>query len=196
MAMHSNTLAWRIPWTEEPGGLQSMGSQRARHDWATSLYGLSSSHVEIWELHNKEGGIPKNWCFWTVVLEKTLNSPLQIKIKSVSLKGNKMDAEAKASILWPTDMNSWLIGKDPKAGKDWREKEGIEDEMVRWHHQFIEHELGQTPGDGEGHGSLGCCSPWGRKESDTTWWLNSNNTKALFQELRIQAWAKQRSCPT
>ena len=85
--------------------------------------------------------------------------------------------ETGAPILWPLNVNSWLTGKDPDAGKDWRQKEKrvTEDEMVGWHHRLNGHELGQTPGDGEGQGSLVCFSPWGQGELDTTWWLNNNN---------------------
>ena len=138
----------------------------------------------MWELEHKEGWGPKNWCFWTVVLEKTLESPLDCKeIQPVHPKGNqswvfigRTDAEAEAPIFWPPDAKSWLIGKDPDAGKDWRQEEKgtIEDEVVGWHHRLKEHEFEQAPGDGEGQGSLVCCSPWDHKESDTTEWLNNN----------------------
>ena len=87
--------------------------------------------------------------------------------------------DAKAPILWPPDANSWLIGKHPDSGKDWRlqkEKRALEDEMVGWHHQFNGHELGQTPGDGEEQGSLECCSPWGLRKSDMTWRLNNSHS--------------------
>ena len=124
----------------------------------------------------------KYWCFWTVVLEKTLDNPLNCKeIKPVNPKGNhswifigSTDAEAEAPILWPPDIKSWLIGKDPDVRKDWRQEEkGItEDEMVGWHHQLDGHEFEQAPGIGDGQGRLACCSSWGRKESDTTEWLN------------------------
>ena len=137
----------------------------------------------MWELDHKEGRAPKNWCFRTVVLEKTLESPLESKeIKVVNLKGNQFwilfgrtDAEAEAPILWPPETNYWLIGKDPDDGKDWRqeEKKVTEDEMVGWHHHFTGCELGQRPGDGEGQRSLECCSAWGHKESDMTWQLNN-----------------------
>ena len=210
MAPHSSTLAWKVPWTEEPGRLQSMGSLKVRHNWATSLslftfmhwrrkwqptpvflpgesqgqgslvgcplwcctvgcdwsdlataaaaavtdsilksrekkikkqrhyfankspssqsYGFSSSHAWMWELDHKESWVPKNWCFWTVVWEKTLESPLDCKeIKPVNLKGNqswifigRTDAKTEAPILWPPDAKNWLIRKDPDAGKDWR----------------------------------------------------------------------------
>ena len=107
---------------------------------------FSSSHVWIWELDYKESWGPKNWCFWTVVLEKTLESPLDCKeIHPVNPKGNqswifigRADAEAGAPVLWPPDAKNWLIGKDPDAGKDWRQEEKgtTEDEMVGWCHRF------------------------------------------------------------
>ena len=120
---------------------------------------LSSSHVWMWEWDHKEGWVPKNWCFWTVVLELTLESPLDSKeIKPVNPKGNqpwtfigKTDAEDEAPILWRPDANSWLTGKDPDAGKDWWQegKRVTEDEMVGWHHWLDRHEFEQTPGDSE-----------------------------------------------
>ena len=146
---------------------------------------FSSSHVWMWELDYKESWAPKNWCVWTVVLERTLESPLDCKeIKSIKPKGNQpwiftgmTDAEAEAPILWPPDAKSQLIRKDPDAGKDWRQKEkGVtEDEIVGWYYWFNEHEFEQASGDGEGQGSLACCSPWGHKESDMTDRLNNNN---------------------
>ena len=132
----------------------------------------------MWELDYKESWALKNWCFWTVVLEKTLESPLNCQeIQPVHPKGNqswifigRTDAEAETPILWPPDAKSWLIGKNPDAGKHWRQEEKgmTEDEMVEWHHWLNEHELEQAPGVGDGWGSLACCSPWGRKESDMT----------------------------
>ena len=140
----------------------------------------------MWELDNKEGRAPNNWCLWTVVLEKTLESPLDSKeIKPVNFKVDqpwilfgRTDAEAKAPILWSPDANTWLIGKDPDARKDGRQKEkrATEDEMVGWCHWFNGHELRQTPGDDEGQGSLACCSPWGHKGLDTTYCLNNNDS--------------------
>ena len=122
--------------------------------------------------------MPKNWCFSTVVLEKTLESPLDCKeIKPVSPKGNqswifirRTDAEAEALILWPPDVKNWLIGKDPDAGKDWRqeEKRTTEDEMFGWHHLLNGHEFEQTLRDGWGQGGLACCSPPGHRESGMT----------------------------
>jgi len=133
---------------------------------------------------SKESWALKNWCFWTVVLENTLESPLDCKeIKPVNPKGNqswifiaRTDAEAEAPILWPPDAKSQLIGKDCDAGKDWRqeEKRVTEDEVVGWHQQLNAHEFEQTQGGGEGQGSLACCSPRGCKESDTTERLNDN----------------------
>ena len=139
----------------------------------------------MWELNRREGWVPKNWCFWTVVLEKTLESPLNCKkIKSVNPKGNqswifigRTDAEAEAPILWPPHTKSWLIRKDPDAGKNWgQEQKGmIEDEMVGWHHRLNGLGFEQIPRDSEGQGSLACCSPWGHKALDTTelTWIES-----------------------
>ena len=113
-------------------------------------YGFSSSHVWMWELDYKESLAPKNWCFWTVVLEKT-ESPLDCKeIQPVHPKGNqswifigRTDAEAETPLLWPPDVKNWVIGKDHDAGKDWRweEKGTTEDKMVGWHHWLNGHEL-------------------------------------------------------
>jgi len=109
---------------------------------SSQSYGFSSGHVWIWELDHKESWVPKNWCFWTVMLENTLESPLDCKeIQPVHPKGNqswifigRTDAKAETPVLWPPDMKNWLIGKDPDAGKDWRQEEKgmIEDEMLGW----------------------------------------------------------------
>ena len=130
------------------------------------------------ELDYKESWPPKKWCFWTVVLEKTLESPLDCKeIQPVNPKGNKSwifigrtDAEAEILILWPLDTNHGLIGKDPDSGKDWKQKEKgrTKDEMVGWHHWLNGHEFEQAKGAGDGQESLECCISWGHKESDTT----------------------------
>ena len=140
--------------------------------------GFSSSHVQMWELYHKEGWVPKNWCFQIVVLEKTLESPLDSKeIKSVNPKRNqpwifigRTDAEAEAPILWPPDVKSWLIGKEPDAGKDWRQKEkrAAEDEMVAWHHWLNGHEFKQTLKYNGKQRSLAWCSLWSHKELDPT----------------------------
>ena len=132
----------------------------------------------MWVLDHKESWAPKNWCFWTVVLAKTLESPLDCKeIQPVHPKGDQSwvftgrnDVEAETPILWPLDVKNWLIWKYPDAGKDWRQEEKgtTEDEMVGWHHQLNGHEFEQTLGDSEGQGRLVCCSSWHRKKSDTT----------------------------
>ena len=133
---------------------------------------FSSIHVWMWELDYKESWVQKNWCLWTVMLEKTLESPMEFKqIKLVNLNGNQpwvftanSEAEAENSIFWPPDAKSWLIGKDPDAGKDWRQKEegAAEDEMVRYLHQVNGQESDHTLGDNEGQS----CSPCSCKESD------------------------------
>ena len=136
----------------------------------------------MWELDCEESWALNNWCFWTVVLEKTLESPLDCKeIHPVNPKGNqpwifigRTDAKAEAPVLWPPDAKNWLPGKDSDAGKDWRweEKGTTEDEIVGWHHWLDGHEFEQAPWVGDGRGSLAFCSPWGCKESDNTDRLN------------------------
>ena len=136
-------------------------------------------------LDHKENWAPKNWWFWTVVLETTLESPLDCKeIQLVHPKGNQSwvfigstDAEVEAPILWPPDAKSRLTGKHPDAGLDWRQEEKgmTEDEMVGWHHLFNEHEFEQILGGSEGQRSLVCCSPGGCKESDTSERLNNKH---------------------
>ena len=135
----------------------------------------------MWELDCEEGWVLKNWCFWIVVLEKTLESPLDCKeIQPVYPKGDqscvffgRTDAEAETPILWPPHAKSWLIVKDPDAGRDWgQEEKGTEDEMAGWHHRLDGHEFEWTPGVGDGQGGLACCDSWGRKESDMTEQLN------------------------
>ena len=146
--------------------------KKQRHYFAdkslsSQSYGFFSSHVWMWELHHK------NWYFWTVVLEKTLESHLDSKeIKPVHPTGNqpwifigRIVAEVEVSIIWSPDVKGWLIGKDPAPGERLR---GEEDEMVGWHHELSGHEFEQTLGDSEGQGSLVCCSPWGWKELDMT----------------------------
>ena len=132
----------------------------------------------MWELGHKESWAPKNWCFWTVVLEKTLESPLDSnEIQPIHPKGNhswifigRTDADPEAPILCLPDAKNWLIGKDPDAGKDWKQEEkGMTvDEMVGWHHRLDGHKFEQTPGVGNGQGTLACYSPWGCKKLDTT----------------------------
>ena len=156
----------------EPGRLQSMGLQRVGHDWTTNVHIVSvpSSYAQTWEMDHKEVWALKKWYFWTVVLEKILESPLDCKdIKPVNPNGNqhwifigRIDAEAEAQILRLSDVKSRLTGKDLDAGKDWgqEEKRATEDEMIWWHHQCNGHELGKTPGDGVGQGGLACCTQY------------------------------------
>ena len=140
------------------------------------------SILDYRELDGEEGWAPKNWCFWTVVLEKTLESPLDCKeIQPVHSEGDqprdffgRNDAKAETPVLWPPHVKSWLIGKDSDSGRDWgqEEKGTPEDEMAGWHHWLDGRESEWTPGVGDGQGGLACYDSWGRKELDTTEWLN------------------------
>jgi len=145
--------------------------------------------------------IPKNWCFWTVVLEKTLESPLDCKeIQPVHSEGDQPwvffgsnDAKAETPVLWPPHAKSWLIGKDSDAGWDWgqEEKGTTEDEMAGWHHQLDGREFEWTPGVGDGQGGLVCCESWCRKELDTTErlnWTHLYSNKKFFKEKRKQCY--------
>jgi len=149
---------------------------------SSQSYGFSSSHVCMWELDHKESWAPKNWCSLTVVLEKTLESPLDCReFKPVNPKGNLpwmftggTDVEDETPVFWPTDVKNWLTRKDSDAGKDWRreEKGTTEDEIVGLHHRLDGHEFEQALGVGDGPASLACCSPWGHRELDMTEQLN------------------------
>ena len=149
-----------------------------------------SSHEWIWELDCEESWALRNWCFWTVVLEKTLVSPLDFKeIQPVHPKGyqtwvfiGRTDVEAETPVLWPPAVKSWLIGKDLDTGKDWGQEKGMaEDEMVGWHHRLNGHGFGWTMGVGDGQGGLACCCSWGHKESDTTERLNWTELKVSYR---------------
>ena len=171
------------PWKKSYGQTrQHIKKQRlCQQNPSSQGCGFSSSQVWMWELDYTESWAPKNWCFWTVVLEKTLESPLGCKeIQPVHPKGDqswvfigRSDAEAETPILCHL-MQSWLIGKDPNAGRDWgqEEKGTTEDEMAGWYHRLNGHEFGWTPGVGDGQGGLTCCDSWGHKELDTTERLN------------------------
>ena len=144
--------------------------------------GFSSGFVWMWELDSEESWAPKNWCFWTVVLEKTLVNPLDCKeIQPVRPKGDqswvfigRTDAETETPIFWPPHVKSWLFWKDLDAGKDsgQEEKGTTEDEMAEWHHWLNAHEFGWTLGVGDGQVGLACCDSWGHRELDTTERLN------------------------
>ena len=173
-----DSYSWKKSYDQPRQHIKKKRQYFANKGPSSPSYGFSSSHVWIWELDHKEGWAPKNWCFWTVVLEKTLDSPLDCKeIQPVHPKGDqswifigRANVEAETLILWPPDAKSWLIWKDPDAGKDWRQEEKgmTEKKKVGWHHRLNGHEFEQTPGDSEGQGSLECCSPWGHKELDMT----------------------------
>ena len=166
--LHSWNLKTLAPWKKSyDKHRQYIRKQRyyfTNKGPSSQTYGFSSSHVWMWELDYKESQVPKNWCFWTVVLEKSLESPLDCKeIQRVHPKGNqswvfigRTDVEAETPILWPPDPNNWLIWKDPDAGKDWgQEQKGTtEDEMVGWHHWRDGHRFGWTLGVGNGQGGL------------------------------------------
>ena len=180
------------PWKKSSDKPREHIQKQRRHFAKKSLYtpryGISSSHLWMWELYYKEGWAPKNWGFWTVMLEKILESPLDSKeIKPVNPKGNQPwiyigRTDAEAPKLWLPDVKSWLIGKEDDAGKDWRqEKKGTtEDELVGWQHRFSGNEFEQTPEDSDGQEGLLCCSPWGPKESDMTEQLNNENKSLLL----------------
>ena len=151
------------------------------------------------ELDYKESWAQKNWCFWTVVLGQTLESPLDCtEIQSVHPKGDqslafigRTDAEAETPILWPPHAKSWLIGKNPDAGRDWgqEEKGTTEDEMAGWHHRLDGHEFEWTPGVGDGRGGLARYDSWGHKESD--WAIEMNRTDG-FSSSRVWMWELDR----
>ena len=154
----------------------------ADKDPSSQSYSFPSSHAWLWELDHEESWTLKTWCFWTVVLEKTLENPLDCKkINQVNCKGHqswvyfgRTDAEAETPVLWPPDVKNWLIVKNHDAGKDWKqdEKGMAEDEMVRWHLWLDGHEFEQALEFGDGQGGLACCNPWGHKESDMAEQLN------------------------
>ena len=150
----------------------------------------------MWESDCEEGWALKNWWFWTVVLEKTLESPLDCKeIQPVHSEGDqpwdffgRKDAKAETPVLWPPDAKSWLISKDPDAWRDWgqEEKGTTEDEMAEWHHQLDGREFEWTPGVGDGLVSLACCDSWGPKESDTTKWPNWTELKTWIHIIGLK----------
>ena len=237
MATHSSVLAWRIPGTRKPGGLPSMGLHRVGHDWSdleevrrqhikkqrhyfvnkslsSQGNGFSSGHVWMWELDYKESWVHKHWCFWTVVLEKTLESPWDCKeIQPAYPKGDQSweftgmtDVEAETPVLWPPDAKSWLTGKDPDAGKDWGqgEKGTTGDEMAGWRHWLNGCESEWTPGAGDEQAGLACCDSWVAKSrtrlsdwSDLIWYFIPQKLLYLEAiETLLLATRGQKSCPS
>ena len=164
---------WKKSYDQPRQHIKKQRNYSANKSPSSQSYGFSSSHVWMWELDYKESWALKNWCFWTMVLEKTLKCPLDCKeIQPVNTKGNqswmfigRTNAEAETPVLWPPDAKNWPIGKDSGAGKDWgQEEKGMtEDKMVGWHHWLNGHEFEQALGVGDRQGSLVCYSPWGRR---------------------------------
>ena len=159
----------------------------AREAWHAAVHRVAKSQTQLsnwtklnWIMGLEKNFYLKNWCFWTVVLEKTLESPLDCKeIQTVHPKGDqswvfigRIDAEAENPILWPPHAKSWLIGKDSDADWGQEEKGKTEYKIAGWHHRLNGYEYEWTPGVGGGQGGLACWGSWGRKESDTTEWLN------------------------
>ena len=169
MKLKDALTAWKKSYDKPRQHIKKQRHHFANNCPCSQSYGFSSSHGWMWDLDYKESWVPQNWCFWTVVLEKTLESPLDCKeIQPVHPKGDqswafirRTDAEAEAPVLWPPDAKNWLIWKDPDAGKDWRweEKGTTEDEIVGWHHQLNGHEYEQVLGVGDGNESLACYRP-------------------------------------
>ena len=159
---------WKESYNQPRQHIKKQRHYFANKGLSSQGYSFSSGHVWMWKLDCEERWVPKNWCFWTVVLEKTLESPLDCKeIQSVHPKRDqswvfiwRTDFEAETPILWSPDAKSWLIWKDPDAGKDWRreEKGRTDDGMVGWHHWLYEREFEETPGVGDRQGGL---TSWG-----------------------------------
>ena len=181
-AMKLKDTPWKESYDQPRQRIEKQRHYFANKGLSSQGYDFFSGHVWMWELNCEESWAPKNWCFWTVVLEKTLESPLDCKeIQPVHSKGDQSwvfigrnDAKAETSILWPPQVKSWLIGKDSDARRDWRQEEKgtTEDEMAGWHHWLYRHGFEWTPGVGDGQRGLACCDSWSHKESDTTERLN------------------------
>ena len=187
--------SWKNSYDQPRQHIEKQRHYFANKGLSSQSYSFSSCHVWIWELDYKESWVLKNWCFWTVVLEKTLESPLDCKeIQPVHPKGDqswvfngRTDAEAETPTLWPPDAKSWLIWKDPDARKDWKREKGMtEDEMVGWHHRLNGHEFEQAPGIDEGQGSLACCSSRGRRVGHD--WTTELNLQHKSTHLREGLW--------
>ena len=163
--LYNVNISWELPRTKWGGSwLQNLLCMEHSYDSCSIEHSVIKPESWTKKLSTK------NWCFWTVVLQKTLESPLDCKeIQPVHSEGDqsqvfigKNDAEAETPTFWPPDGKNWLFGKDPDAGKDWgQEKETTDDEMVGWDHWHNGHEFEWAPRVGDGQGSLACCSPWG-----------------------------------
>ena len=184
--MRVQSLGWEDPWRRkwQPAPVFFPGNSMDREAWQAPVHGVAKSRT------------------WLRTQRKQLLNTVQIaEIQPINPKGNqpwaftgRTDAEAETPVLWPPDAKSRLIRKDPDAGKDWRQEEKgmAEDEMVGWHHWLNGHEFEQAPGDGEGQGSLECCSPWGHKESDMTQQLNNSKKKLLSKRREVKKEEKKR----
>ena len=170
--------SWKKSYEKPKQHIKKQRHYFADKGLSSQSYGFSTSYVWMWELEHEENWALKNWCFWTVMLEKSLESPLDCKeIKPVNPKQNQPwifieRTDSKVPIFWPPYAKT-VIGKDHDAGKVWRQEKGMtEVEMVGWHHWLNGHEFEQAQGVGDGQGSLVCCSPWGHKQADMTERLN------------------------
>ena len=181
------------PW-KKSYGQPRQHFKKQRHYFANKCpssqsYSFSSSHIWMWKLDYKESWVPKNWCFWTVVLEEILESPLDCKeIQPVHLKGNqswiligRTDAEAETPILRPRDVKNWIIGKDPDAAKDWKweEKGTTEDEMVEWHHPLNGHWEWVNSGSWWWTGRPGVLQSMGSQRAGHDWVTELNWTSPI-----------------
>ena len=180
---------WKKGYDQPRWHIKKQRHYFASKDPSSQGYGFCSGHVWMWELDCEESWGSNNWCFWTVVLEKTLESPLECKeIQPVHPKGDqscvfigRTDAEAETPILWPRHVKSWLFGNDPDAGRDWgvggegdgREWDGWMASPTRWTWVWV----------GDSQGGLACCDSWGCKELDTTEWLNWTEEQSFRQKL-------------
>ena len=190
--------AWKRSYDQPRQHIIKQRHYFANKGLSSQGYGFSSGHVWIWKLDCEESWVPKNWCFWTTVLEKTLESPLDCKeIQPVHSEGDQSwvffggnDAKAETPVLWPPHVKSWPIGKDSDAGRDWgqEEKGTTEDEMAGWHHWLDGHEFEGTLGVGDGQRGLACCDSWDLKESDATERLNWTELKQshIYSHIDIQ----------
>ena len=174
---------WKESYDQPRQHIKQQGHYFVNKGPSSQGYGFSSSHVWVWELDYKESWAQKNWWFWTVVLEKTLESPARTARRSnqsilkeispeYSLEGLML--KLKLQYFGHLMRRADSLEKSPDVGKDWRQEEKgmTEDEMVGWHHQLDGHGFGWTPGVGDGQGGLACCGSWGHKELDMTEWLN------------------------